>query len=110
MMVIREDRLASVASGCEVVEGARVFYAERTGKSGNQSCRMINFSPDLSVHSRNVSFRRFIFLTLPPGRFLLCFPLARKLLLPLFGLMLTLLSHNPPFLSGVVGSVVIWRS
>jgi hypothetical protein len=31
MMVIREDRLGSVASGRKVVEGARGFYAERMG-------------------------------------------------------------------------------
>jgi hypothetical protein len=31
MMVIGEDRLRSVASGCEVMEDARGFYAERMG-------------------------------------------------------------------------------
>ena len=41
----------------------------------------------------------FVFLTLPPGYLIFRFPKALKFLVPLFGLMLILISHDPPSFS-----------
>lgn len=40
-----------------------------------------------------------VLLTLPPGYLVFRFPYTLKFLVPLFGLMLILISHDPPSLS-----------